>query len=47
MLQTSNMAVPLRFPALSIPGVHTVPGIKFKGGRYVTLCCKRPITFEP
>ena len=32
MLQTSNLAVLLIFPALSVSGIQEVPGIKFKGG---------------
>ena len=43
MLQTSNLAVILIFPALSISAIHKVLGIKFKGGTgHVThLGCKR------
>ena len=33
MLQTSNLAVLLIFPALSVSGIHEVLGIKCKGGR--------------
>ena len=43
MLQTSNLAVLLIFPALSISAIHEVLGIKFKGAGQVFLSCKRPI----
>ena len=31
MLQTSNVAVLLIFPVLSMSGIHKVPLLKFKG----------------
>ena len=45
MLQTSNLAVLLIFPALSISAIHEVLGIKFKGGRSQSCTVVKSKTF--